>query len=316
MNNLPEITVQIIHIQGPLKGEIQEFSDSKILIGRKSACHVRFSKDLSTISRLHAELVREGNRFKVIDKSSNGTFVNGKEVKEHFLKDGDVLMFAEGGPKVSFLTQLKESMGEPPIEPSQNDISKPGVSVEIKEETKPSLSGVITGATSPAPQPEIRENKFTEVPAESLEVSVKKVQIPFTIQFGPTLRSFNELPITIGNNPACDYHMDHSMVLPQHMQIFFSQDQYWAKDLTGKNLVSINSIPVSTQAPLTKDCTLSLSPKGPKFQFIGQGRLVEVEEPVVPEKPVEESPVPENHALPKNIEDKGPKAILKKFWQR
>ena len=26
MKNLPDITVQIIHIQGPLKGEIQEFS--------------------------------------------------------------------------------------------------------------------------------------------------------------------------------------------------------------------------------------------------------------------------------------------------
>ena len=54
------------------------------------------------MSRKHAEIIREGNRFKLVDLSANGTFVNGKRVKEVYLKDGDVLTFAEGGPKVSF----------------------------------------------------------------------------------------------------------------------------------------------------------------------------------------------------------------------
>ena len=34
MVNIPEIVVQLVHIQGPLKGEIQEFSCNDIAIGR------------------------------------------------------------------------------------------------------------------------------------------------------------------------------------------------------------------------------------------------------------------------------------------
>jgi len=101
----PVIVVQLVHIYGPLKGEIQEFSESMILIGRHPSCHVLFPKDVAIVSRRHAQIVREGNRFKLIDQSDNGTFVNGKRVKEAYLKDGDVLIFAEGGPKVSFFDQ-------------------------------------------------------------------------------------------------------------------------------------------------------------------------------------------------------------------
>jgi pSer/pThr/pTyr-binding forkhead associated (FHA) protein len=105
MTTIPYITVQLIHIQGSLKGEIQELSDSEILIGRHPDCQVRFSRDEVTLSRIHARIVREGNRFKVVDQSTNGTYVNGVRVPDAYLKDGDVIMFAEGGPKVSFLTR-------------------------------------------------------------------------------------------------------------------------------------------------------------------------------------------------------------------
>ena len=82
MRDKPVIQVQIIHIQGPLKGRIQEFIQDNLSIGRHPSCDLAFPKDLSTLSRRHAEIVREGNRFKVIDKSTNGTFVNGKQIKE------------------------------------------------------------------------------------------------------------------------------------------------------------------------------------------------------------------------------------------
>lgn len=317
MKNLPEINVQIIHIQGPLKGEIQEFSDSKILVGRKSSCHVRFPKDLNTISRLHAKLVRDGNRFKIVDESSNGTFVNGKEVKEAFLKDGDVLMFAEGGPKVSFLTQVKDPVGDAVQNDSDSDTPDSNFPAEEKKEKKISLSEAITGYAAPQPQP-TREESFENNAAEPASaVSVSKMQMPLTIQFGPTLRSFNELPVTIGNSPSCEYQMDHAMILPQHAQIFYAEDQYWVKDLTGKNLVMVNASPVQVQTPLIQDCSLELSPQGPKFKFIGQGRLIELEEPpAVPEiQPPPPEPEPERHPTP-GPDNKGPKSILKKILQR
>ena len=108
MKSPPHITVKLVHILGPLKGEIQDYSEPVITIGRSPSSHLCFPADLAIISRKHAEILREGNRFKLIDHSTNGTFVNGKRIKESYLKDGDVMMFAEGGPKVSFLTQIKE----------------------------------------------------------------------------------------------------------------------------------------------------------------------------------------------------------------
>ncbi|MCW5214022.1 FHA domain-containing protein [Desulfobulbus sp. US5] len=103
--NIPAIKIQLIHIDGPLKGKIHEFSEDVVLLGRHPECHIVFPETCAAISRKHAEIRREGNRFKLIDKSTNGTLVNGKQQKEVFLKNGDVLILAEkNGPKVSFLT--------------------------------------------------------------------------------------------------------------------------------------------------------------------------------------------------------------------
>jgi len=76
------IVAQLVHISGPLKGKIQEFSEPEIAIGRHPSCAVRFPADLVLISRNHARVIREGNTFKLVDSSTNGTFVNGKRVKE------------------------------------------------------------------------------------------------------------------------------------------------------------------------------------------------------------------------------------------
>ena len=118
MGRATDIAVQLVHIQGPLTGEIQEFSEPVISIGRHPSCHVHFPKDLTIISRKHAAIIREGNRFKLTDQSTNGTFVNGKGVKNAYLKDGDILTFAKGGPKVSFLTKMMERRPEPVSAPS------------------------------------------------------------------------------------------------------------------------------------------------------------------------------------------------------
>jgi pSer/pThr/pTyr-binding forkhead associated (FHA) protein len=257
MTGKPTIFVQLVHIEGPLKGEIQEFLDSEIAIGRHPSCQVQFPKDLAIISRTHAQIVREGNRFKLNDQSTNGTFVNGKRVTEAYLKSGDVLIFAEGGPKVSFLTRIEEGAR------AFEKFTQPGAPGETEAEPVQQ----VTPAAPPAdPSPEVR-------------VSIQKVQVPLVIQYGPTLRSFKELPVTIGKNPDCDFSLEHPEILDRHAQLFFDQGQYWIKDLTGRNMVLINDVPVTIQAALNPDCLLSLSPRGPSFRFLGGGRLAEHDEP-------------------------------------
>lgn len=251
----PVIIVQLVHIHGPLKGEIQEFSESTILIGRHPSCHVLFPKNVAIISRRHAQIVREGNRFKLIDQSANGTFVNGKKVKEAYLKDGDVLIFAEGGPKVSFLTKVVERQAE------IKDTPLPGLPQE------PEIAEVETPSIAQAQS----ESNLAE------EISIQEVQVPLIIQFGPTIRSFKKLPVTIGKNPDCDLSINHPAVLDRHARIFFSQNQYWIKDLTGQMLISINGQPVNFQGHLTPEDLVALTPQGPTFRFLSGGRLAEIE---------------------------------------
>jgi pSer/pThr/pTyr-binding forkhead associated (FHA) protein len=249
MKLAPTITVQLVHIHGPMKGEIQEFSKDLITIGRLPASDLRVPVDLTIVSRKHAEIVREGNQFKLIDRSTNGTFVNGKKITEVLLRDGDVLEFADGGPKVSFLTQMKEAAetGTPLQANPQRLVERPSVRVSAEP-----------------PQ----------------EISVEKSVTPLVIQYGPTIRSYKELPVAIGRHQMSDFVLDSAGIYDQHAQVFFAQGQYWIKDLTGQRLIQINSQTINFQAPLTLNDNVALSPQGPVFRFLGEGRLAEVEEPM------------------------------------
>ena len=257
MPDKPTIVVQLVHIEGPLKGKIQEFLEPEISIGRHPSCQVQFPRDLTMLSRKHAQITREGNRFKLTDQSANGTFVNGRRVTEAYLKSGDVMIFAEGGPKVSFLTRIEK----------------------VVEETRDSPQPETPGEPRPVPIQTVTPPQSRLEPIAEPRVSAKRVQVPIVIQHGPTLRSFKEVPVTIGKDPSCDFSLDHKEILDRQAELFFDQDQYWVKDLTGRSLVSIDGQPVGIQAPLVPNCLLSLSPKGPTFRFLGGGRLAEHEEP-------------------------------------
>lgn len=281
MKQPPAITVQLIHIHGPLKGEIQEFSKETITIGRHPSSDLKFPADLTIISRKHAEIKREGNQFRLIDRSTNGTFVNGKKITETLLREGDVLEFADGGPKASFLTQMKEGPAEketalPPLEESRR----------------------------PAPVP-----SRPEAPAE---ISVQPASVPLVIQYGPTIRSYKELPITIGKSLKSDFVLDHPGIFDAHAQIFFSQGQYWIKDLTGQNMIRLNQRVMPFQAALTLYDNVALSPQGPVFRFLGEGRMAEVSEPAA-----EESPASHEREAGTGVrdiaEEKAPKGVLSKI---
>ena len=303
MKTPPVIIIQLVHILGPMKGEIQEFSEGEISIGRDPSCSLCFPADLTVISRKHARIIREGNQFRLIDTSSNGTYVNGKRVQETSLKNGDVLEFAEGGPKVSFLSEIRE--GQPvPEAPAAAPPEETRIEPEAQPVQEPPAPHI------PPERPEPVQQKVVEQKIEEPEhVSVQKVNMPLVIQYGPTLRSYRELPVSIGKSPACDFVMDHAAIYDQHAQIFFTQNSYWIKDLTGQQPIHINGQPVFFQAPLNMNDEISFSQQGPVFRFLGEGRLAEVAPP-----PVEETPADEKEIPPKEISgDKGAKGILSRF---
>jgi pSer/pThr/pTyr-binding forkhead associated (FHA) protein len=268
MNRAPAIIVQLVNISGPMKGEIKTFSSGTISIGRNPTCRLRFPPDMTVISRDHAEITREGNQFKLTDKSANGTFVNGKQVSEVYLKNGDILEFSKGGPKISFLTEISDKPldQEPAVEPPSKSI--------FREEQ----------------QSVTRKKIFPPVREQPEDISDQKSSKTLIIQYGPTIRSFNELPVTVGKNPSSSFRIDDKPSLfDLHAQFFFSQNQYWIKDLTGHKCIQINHQPIGIQAPLTVNDEIALTFQGPVFRYVGEGRLIEVVEPLS-EKPSITSP--------------------------
>ena len=80
---------------------------SRCILGRAPTCHfAALFQDDTNVSRVHAEVEREGNQYFIEDQGSrNGTFVNGQKVHKTTLCDGDTI---EIGP-----FRLELAIGEP-----------------------------------------------------------------------------------------------------------------------------------------------------------------------------------------------------------
>src|SRR3712207_3660065 len=75
-------------------------SEERTLIGRSPECDI-FLDDV-TVSRKHAELVREGDAFTITDLGSlNGTFVNRRRIETARLEDDDEVQI--GKYRLTFL---------------------------------------------------------------------------------------------------------------------------------------------------------------------------------------------------------------------
>ena len=254
MPQMPSITVQLVHIQGPLKGQIQDFSQFPVHIGRHSTCPVRFEKDMTTISRMHARIDRQGNRFRIIDASTNGTYVNGKRIADVYLRDGDVITFSENGPKASFLTKIEAGQAPAPSDrPTQPVPSAPPAPASLAppaqpQAAAPGLAPPQAGPPTPAAPPQASSAEPGLTVGPDLEVPVISTSAPLVIQFGPTLQSFNLMPVSIGTDAGCDFVIANSALTGRHVQIFFYENDYYAKDLTGRDMVTINGRPVGSQS--------------------------------------------------------------------
>lgn len=96
--------IHFVHLAGSKKGRTEVFAADRIRIGRDPSNDLQFDpyQDRDASSR-HAEVTREGPDFWISDLgSTNGTFLNGERVTRHALKEGDVIAFGRGGPKLKF----------------------------------------------------------------------------------------------------------------------------------------------------------------------------------------------------------------------
>src|SRR5947209_16281971 len=85
---------KLVAVTGPLKDSAFELCGEELSVGRDSSNDVRVSDSL--LSRRHCAVRREGEGFSLLDLDSlNGTFVNGRPIREHALEHGDQITVGE-----------------------------------------------------------------------------------------------------------------------------------------------------------------------------------------------------------------------------
>ena len=96
----PRAPALVVRAGGGRAGETFETSGLRTLIGRSPECHV-FLDDV-TVSRRHAELVRDGETFSIRDLGSlNGTYVNRRRIESAVLENDDEVQI--GKYRLTFL---------------------------------------------------------------------------------------------------------------------------------------------------------------------------------------------------------------------
>ncbi len=96
-------------------GETQEIIVDQIELGREAKCQVRYDDSFGTVSRRHAAIYREGDRWKLVTLSeTNSTLLNGQRIdSETYLQNGDEIQLSSGGPRLGFIlpTGKKSTVG-------------------------------------------------------------------------------------------------------------------------------------------------------------------------------------------------------------
>jgi hypothetical protein len=87
------------------RGEHQTIFMPHIVIGRSSKCHIKYTDDYRTVSREHASITIDGNRYILHHNpaAANPTYVNGSVVGGAYaLQNGDEVQFSSNGPRMRF----------------------------------------------------------------------------------------------------------------------------------------------------------------------------------------------------------------------
>src|ERR1700694_6164649 len=97
-------------LSGSLENQEIELTPDAMTVGRSSACNIRIGD--AGVSSKHAKIWCEDGEYYLMDLgSTNGTFVNDKDVDREKLNDGDVITF--GMTKAAFVGEKPKARVNP-----------------------------------------------------------------------------------------------------------------------------------------------------------------------------------------------------------
>ena len=96
---------QLLHLSGPLRGRTITYSQPLVRIGSSVDSEARMVSKVVSDHHAEIEWVEEQCQFHLRPVESS-VFVNGNEVEEVILQDGDLLEFGAGGPMARFRTYV------------------------------------------------------------------------------------------------------------------------------------------------------------------------------------------------------------------
>ncbi len=92
-------------------GFSKQFIVEFVEIGRSKSCNFRFGEADATVSRVHASIHKEDNKYVITHRSeTNPTMVNGNYVQDRwFLNNGDTIQLSKTGPKLNFIIPVNNA---------------------------------------------------------------------------------------------------------------------------------------------------------------------------------------------------------------
>jgi pSer/pThr/pTyr-binding forkhead associated (FHA) protein len=144
----------LVHLQGAHKGREERFDQEIVRLGRKADNDIVFSE--SVVSSYHAEIRIKGESYTLVDlDSTNGTFLNGAQVRKEPLQEGDQIELGRKGPVFEFRIQAARNRDTPRIVPLSGSWEDGDAAIELREGRislgRGSKNDIIVGRTHGSP---------------------------------------------------------------------------------------------------------------------------------------------------------------------
>ena len=157
-------------LNGSLEGQEIELIPDPQTVGRGSSCNVKIGD--AGVSSKHAKIWCEEGVFFVMDLgSTNGTFVNDRDVDRQQLEDGDTITF--GMTKAQFVADQPKPRAAPP--PPARAGAAPRTRTPPPEET-PARAGIVTDQPRRPAQPALRAEVKTQ---DEVEIATLRGRVTF-----------------------------------------------------------------------------------------------------------------------------------------